>query len=143
MDEKTVLVIEDEEDIQQLVAFNLMKEGFRVRCAESGEEGLRLAESVQPALVLLDIMLPGIDGLAVLSRLKEEPEAGSHPGHHDERQGRGTGYRQGPQSRCRRLRAEALQPKVLLARIRSVLRRHNEAAPKEPPPSPKSSPFTE
>ena len=132
MDEKTILVIEDEEDIQQLVAFNLMKEGFRVRCAESGEEGLHLAESVLPALILLDIMLPGIDGLAVLKQLKEMPNLAKTPvimlSAKGEEQDIVSGLNLGADDYV----PKPFSPKVLLARIRSVLRRQSDADLQEP-----------
>lgn len=139
MAEKTVLVIEDEEDIQQLVAFNLMKEGFRVRWADSGEEGLRLADSVLPDLVLLDIMLPGIDGLAVLQQLKENPKLAPIPvimlSAKGEEQDIVSGLNLGADDYV----AKPFSPKILLARIRSVLRRQNDAAPQEPPSAKKIS----
>ncbi|MEJ2688612.1 MAG: response regulator transcription factor [Deltaproteobacteria bacterium] len=133
MDEKTVLVIEDEEDIQQLVAFNLMKEGFRVRCADSGEEGLRQADSLLPDMVLLDIMLPGIDGLAVLRQLKTKPKLARIPvimlSAKGEEQDIVSGLNLGADDYV----PKPFSPKVLLARIRSVLRRQSDAELKEQP----------
>ena len=124
MDEKNVLVIEDEEDIQQLVAFNLLKNGFRVRCADSGEEGLRQADSLLPDLVLLDIMLPGIDGLAVLKQLKETSRLAGIPvimlSAKGEEQDIVSGLNLGADDYV----PKPFSPKVLLARVRSVLRRH-------------------
>jgi len=124
MDEKTVLVIEDEEDIQQLVTFNLVKEGFRVRCADSGEDGLRLADSLLPDLVLLDIMLPGIDGLAVLRQLKQTTKLARVPvimlSAKGEEQDIVSGLNLGADDYV----PKPFSPKVLVARIHSVLRRH-------------------
>ena len=68
-----ILVVDDEEDIRELVRYNLTKGGFNVVTAASGEEGLSIAEEIKPSLIVLDIMLPGIDGLEVCRRLKSNP----------------------------------------------------------------------
>jgi two-component system KDP operon response regulator KdpE len=69
-----ILVVEDEEDILELISYNLAREGYRVSSASSGEEGLRVALRDKPDLVVLDIMLPGIDGIEVCRRLKADPQ---------------------------------------------------------------------
>ena len=66
----TILVIDDEDAVQRLVRFPLEREGYRVLGAMSGEEGLRLVEAERPDLVLLDLMLPGMDGIEVCRRLR-------------------------------------------------------------------------
>lgn len=71
MGKPTVLVVEDERDIQDLVEFNLRQSGYRVLKAGDGLEGLRLAQSEKPDLVVLDLMLPGLDGKEVCRRLKQ------------------------------------------------------------------------
>jgi two-component system phosphate regulon response regulator PhoB len=70
----SILVVEDEEDIRELVRFNLGKEGFQVRAVGSGEEGLAAVEFRPPDLLLLDLMLPGVDGLTVCRRIKGNPK---------------------------------------------------------------------
>jgi two-component system alkaline phosphatase synthesis response regulator PhoP len=67
---RTLLVVEDEKDIRELLRFHLEQEGYTVREAESGEDALKRAEAERPALVLLDLMLPGADGLEVCRRLR-------------------------------------------------------------------------
>ena len=74
MAKEHVMVIEDEEDILALVHYNLTKEGYQLAAATSGEEGLRMAQERRPDLVVLDLMLPGMDGLEVCRRLKQSPE---------------------------------------------------------------------
>ncbi len=71
MNKKSVLVVEDEEDIRKLVSYTLAREGYRVTDVASGEEALSSAESQPPDLVLLDLMLPGVDGLTVCRRLRD------------------------------------------------------------------------
>lgn len=73
-DRPRVLVVEDEQDIRELVAFNLEREGFAVWQAGEGRTGLELAATVQPELVLLDLMLPGMDGFAVCRELKRNTD---------------------------------------------------------------------
>ena len=65
-----VLVVEDEKDILDVVEFNLVQAGYRVMRAHDGLEGLRLAQNERPDLVVLDLMLPGMDGKEVCRRLK-------------------------------------------------------------------------
>jgi CheY-like chemotaxis protein len=70
---ETVLVIDDDSAIRDLVQRFLIREGFRVVAASSGEEGLRLARELRPDVITLDVLMPGLDGWAVLSALKADP----------------------------------------------------------------------
>ena len=72
MPTEKILVVEDEENIQELIQYNLAKEGYQVNCVPSGEKGLEAARSGKPDLVLLDLMLPGLDGLDVCKELKRD-----------------------------------------------------------------------
>ena len=73
MDERTtILVIEDEEHIRTVLKYNLKLDGFEVYLAEDGPIGLELARERKPDLILLDWMMPGLDGLQVLSELKHD-----------------------------------------------------------------------
>ncbi len=79
MSKEQILVIEDEEDILALIHFNLVKAGYRVECATTGEEGFVKAREYSPDLVLLDLMLPGMDGLEVCRRLRKAPDTQKLP----------------------------------------------------------------
>ena len=70
----TVLVIEDEEHIRMVVEYNLRLDGFEVYLAEDGPAGLRLARQIRPEVILLDWMMPEMDGLEVLAELKHDKE---------------------------------------------------------------------
>jgi two-component system alkaline phosphatase synthesis response regulator PhoP len=70
MERPTILVVDDEEDIIELVELNLTREGYRVLGCTTGEKALEIARSKLPDLIVLDLMLPGIDGLEVCRRLK-------------------------------------------------------------------------
>jgi PAS domain S-box-containing protein len=75
----TVLVIDDDPAVLDLIARVLGKEGFRVETAAGGEEGLRLARALRPMAITLDVMMPGLDGWAVLTALKADPETADIP----------------------------------------------------------------
>lgn len=79
MKREKILVIEDEADLREVLAYNLAREGYRVLVAESGSEGLRKARKEAPDLTLLDLMLPDVDGIEVCRRLKKDPVTGSMP----------------------------------------------------------------
>ncbi|WP_050613500.1 response regulator YycF [Bacillus testis] len=72
--EKKILVIDDEKPIADIIEFNLKKEGFDVYCAYDGNEALEMVEEVQPDLILLDIMLPGRDGMEVCREVRKKYE---------------------------------------------------------------------
>ena len=67
-----ILVVDDEEDLLELVRYNLTKEGYDVACVVSGEEALKAARKLPPDLIVLDLMLPAVDGLEVCRRLKAD-----------------------------------------------------------------------
>jgi len=72
MAEPLILVVDDEQAIADLIEIHLLSEGYRVIKASSGEEAMRLVESQQPDLVILDIMMPGMDGLAVCRAIRRD-----------------------------------------------------------------------
>lgn len=67
-----ILIIDDEADIREVLSYNLEKEGYEVSMASGGVEGIKKAEKFQPHLILLDIMMPGMDGLEVCRKLREQ-----------------------------------------------------------------------
>lgn len=79
MSRQSILVIEDERDILDLVDFNLTQAGFRVIRASDGMEGFRLARAERPDLIVLDLMLPGLDGKEVCRRVRRDSELKTIP----------------------------------------------------------------
>ncbi len=79
MEKGTILVVDDEEDIVELVELNLTREGYRVLGCTTGEKALEIAKSKLPHLIVLDLMLPGMDGLEVCRRLKRSPKTAHIP----------------------------------------------------------------
>jgi len=74
-----ILVVDDEEDIRELVELNLTPEGYEVLACDTGERALEIAQSKLPNLIILDLMLPGIDGLEVCKKLKADSRTKSIP----------------------------------------------------------------
>ncbi len=79
MSKQTILIVEDEEDIRELLVYNLKKEGFAVLDAGDGGKALEIARAKLPDLILLDIMLPGMDGLEVCRELERSPATAGIP----------------------------------------------------------------
>lgn len=79
MKKKTILLVEDDEFLAELYATKLSLEGFRILLATDGQKGLKLIQEKKPALVLLDILLPKMDGFEVLEALKGNPSTRSVP----------------------------------------------------------------
>ena len=75
----TLLVIDDDPAVRELMARTLSQEGYAVHTAENGVRGLELAKSLKPAVITLDVMMPGMDGWAVVSALKADPELANIP----------------------------------------------------------------
>jgi len=76
---RTIMVVDDEPDIVKIVRVLLEDNGFNVRCANSGKDLFAVLEELKPDLIILDIMMPEIDGLEVLTRLKGDPSTASIP----------------------------------------------------------------
>lgn len=77
--EKKILLVEDDPFLRNLMLVKLQKEGFNVVEAFDGEDGLKKANEIKPALILLDLILPGIDGFEVLKQIKNNSETANIP----------------------------------------------------------------
>ena len=126
MAKERILVVEDDGDIQQLVSYNLIKAGFNVSCADSGEEGLQILEQESVDLVLLDLMLPGMDGMEVCKRIRKRKNGQKLPvimltarSEEDDIVG---GLAHGADDYV----TKPFSPRVLIARIQAMLRRSRE-----------------
>jgi two-component system phosphate regulon response regulator PhoB len=132
MIKQSVLVVEDEEDIRELVSYNLLKEGYQVAGVASGEDALASIDSKPPDVVLLDLMLPGLDGLSVCRKLKGEAKTESIPVIMLTAKGEESDIVVGLNLGADDYITKPFSPKVLLARLRAVLRRKiGEAATDE------------
>jgi two-component system alkaline phosphatase synthesis response regulator PhoP len=130
----TILVVEDEPDIAELVKYHLDKAGFPARVVADGKQALDLIVREQPALVVLDLMLPGLDGMEVCRRLRASPATRGIPvimlTAKAEEVDRIVGLEMGADDYV----PKPFSPRELVARVKAVLRR--AAAPPEPSEAP-------
>ncbi len=121
-----ILIVEDEKDIVKMLDYNLKKEGFRTLSAHDGEAALDLANREYPDLVILDLMLPGIDGLEVCKALKKESKTAPIPiimlTAKSQESDKVIGLELGADDYV----IKPFSPRELIARIKAVLRRAKE-----------------
>jgi len=129
MAKNTILIVDDEEDILELLNYNLTREGYQVLMAQSGEQALESAQRELPGLIILDLMLPGIDGLDVCRELKKDSKTQNIPIIMLTAKGEEADIVTGLELGADDYVTKPFSPKVLLARVRSVLRR--SVVPKE------------
>ncbi len=122
-----LLVVEDEKDLQDLLRYNLIREGFTVTLTGSGEEALRLVQDEPPDLMLLDLMLPGIDGLEVCRALKSDPSTSGIPIVMLTAKGEEADVVIGLEMGSDDYVTKPFSPRVLVARLKAVLRRPVES----------------
>ena len=127
MAKQKILAVDDEEDILELLQFNLTKEGFAVACAASGEEALKAALSHRPDLILLDLLLPGMDGLEVARRLKKDASTKEIPIIMVTAKGEEADIVTGLEVGAEDYITKPFSRKVVIARVRAVLRRKASA----------------
>ena len=123
MSRQSVLVVEDEEDIMEVIRFNLEKEGYEVNQALSGEKALQVIENNLPSLVLLDLMLPGINGLDLCRIFKQNDRTKAIPVIMLTAKSEDADIVAGLEMGAEDYITKPFSPRVLLARIRTVLRR--------------------
>lgn len=131
---KKILIVEDEEDVQELIQYNLRKNGFQFEAALDGKTALTKANSYKPDLVLLDLMLPRLDGLQVCRILKSDSALSKIPVIILTAKGTEADVVAGLEAGADDYITKPFSPQVLLARIKAVFRRIEE-----PPPSDKTT----
>jgi two-component system phosphate regulon response regulator PhoB len=123
MSKERILVVEDEEDILELVRYNLSREGYQVLCAPSGEKALKTTKSEPLDLIVLDLMLPGIDGLEVTKILKNDSKTQHIPIIMLTAKGEEADIVTGLELGADDYITKPFSPRILVSRIRAVLRR--------------------
>ncbi len=131
MGKEKILVVDDEEDILELVRHHLKREGYEVRCAESGEQALQIAKSEPLNLIILDLMLPGIDGLEVTRLLKGDPRTQHIPILMLTAKGEESDVVAGLELGADDYVTKPFSPRILVARTRAGLRRQLKELPDE------------
>ncbi|MCU0580976.1 MAG: winged helix-turn-helix domain-containing protein [Syntrophales bacterium] len=129
--QKTLLVADDEKDIVDLVTYNLAREGFHVLAASDGLESMKIIRDHRPDMVILDWMMPGMDGLEVCRRLRQDPETSRIPvimlTAKSDTVDKILGLEMGADDYV----TKPFHVRELVARIHAVLRRHDAGPPEE------------
>jgi two-component system phosphate regulon response regulator PhoB len=131
MPNERILVVEDEQDILELVRYNLARENYQVFCASSGEEALKIVGSDPLDLIVLDLMLPGMDGLEVTRRLKSNPRTQNIFIVMLTAKGSEADIVTGLELGADDYITKPFSPRVLLARIKAVIRRSRDEKPED------------
>ncbi len=126
MAKEKILIVDDEEDILELLRYNLAREGYQIEAAESGEKTLKKVRTDPPELIVLDLMLPGIDGLEVARTLKNDPKTQDIPIIMLTAKGEEADVVAGLELGADDYITKPFSPRVLLARVRAVLRRQSQ-----------------
>ena len=123
MKKQKIIVVEDEPDLVDVVTYNLKREGYLVLAAQRGDEGINLIRSERPDLVLLDLMLPGMDGLSICRQMKSDTSLSEIPIIIASAKGEESDVVIGLEMGADDYLAKPFSPRELLARIKAVLRR--------------------
>lgn len=123
MSKGRILVVDDEEDILELVKYNLEREGYLVDCVDTGEEAIERAVAIRPDSILLDLMLPGVDGIEVCRELRKNPDTRAIPIIMMTAKGEEADVVSGLEVGADDYVPKPFSTKVLVARLRALLRR--------------------
>ncbi|MEX2137962.1 MAG: response regulator [Pirellulales bacterium] len=129
MSRERILVVDDEEDLLELVNYNLSREGFRVECVASGEAALAAARKNLPDLIVLDLLLPNVDGLEICRRLKGDDKTKHIPIIMLTAKSAESDMVSGLELGADDYMTKPFSPRVLLARIKAILRRKAKQVP--------------
>ena len=128
MTKQTILIIEDAQDIRELLVYNLQKEGYATLDSGDGKDGLEIARSKLPDLILLDLMLPGLDGLSVCRELERGRNTASIPIIMLTAKGEEVDRVVGLELGADDYMVKPFSVRELLLRIRNILKRHARSA---------------
>ena len=124
MSKHTILLVDDDPDIREFLSFNLVKEGFKVETAKNGLEGVEMCKKFKPDLVLLDVMMPGMDGMEACEAIRATPEIAhtviAFLSARGEDYSQVAGFESGGDDYI----TKPIRPKVLVSRIKALLRRN-------------------
>ncbi|MFP4034533.1 MAG: response regulator [Desulfovermiculus sp.] len=127
----SVLIIEDDPDILNLLSFTIQNQGYRAVQSRQGEEGLKMARTQQPDIILLDLMLPGMDGVAVCKDLKSRIETANIPVIMLTAKGEENDRILGLETGADDYVVKPFSPRELMLRLEAVLRRYHPRQPQE------------
>lgn len=126
-----VLLVDDEPDILEFIGYNLHKEGFQVHTANNGKDAIKLAEEIQPHLILLDVMMPGIDGIETCQEIRKHKTLSNtliaFLTARSEDYSQIAGFEAGGDDYI----TKPIKPKVLISRVKALLKRVDQNISKE------------
>ncbi len=128
MTKQTILIIEDEQDIRELLVYNLQKEGYATLTSGDGKDGLGIARLKLPDLILLDLMLPGLDGLSVCKELERSQNTANIPVIMLTAKGEEVDRVVGLELGADDYMVKPFSVRELLLRIRNIIKRHSREA---------------
>ena len=123
MNRRKIIVIEDEPDIVEVISYSLKREGYNVLAVDRGDESINLIRNQSPSLIILDLMLPGMDGLSVCRQLKSDPIVNDIPVIIISAKGEESDIVVGLEMGADDYLTKPFSPRELLARVKAVLRR--------------------
>lgn len=126
---QTILLVDDDTDILEFLSYNLRKEGYRVLTADNGKQAVEIALQEKPQLILLDVMMPGMDGVETCNQLRENSELQqviiAFLTARNEDYSQIAGFEVGADDYI----SKPIKPRVLISRIKALLRRNRNLAP--------------
>jgi two-component system alkaline phosphatase synthesis response regulator PhoP len=124
----TVLLVDDDPDIREFVTFNLEKEGYSVVTAKDGAEGVEAAKKHRPDLILLDVMMPGMDGIEACEAIRSNPDIATTLIAFLSARGEDYSQVAGFDAGADDYITKPIRPKVLVSRVKALLRRNGKDA---------------
>lgn len=121
-----ILIIDDEPDVRDIIRYNLVKEGHELETAENGIEGLQKVETFRPDLIILDMMMPGMDGVEVCHNIRSNPKNNNIVVCFLSARNEDYSQVAGLESGADDYLAKPISPRVLVSKVKSLLRRKNE-----------------
>lgn len=118
-----ILLVDDEPDILEFVGYNLKKEDFEVKTANNGEDAIKIAQTFKPQLILLDVMMPGLDGIETCERIRNIPEIKNTLIAFLTARGEDYSQVAGFDAGADDYISKPIKPKILVSRIKALLRR--------------------
>jgi two-component system alkaline phosphatase synthesis response regulator PhoP len=128
-----ILLVDDEPDILEFIGYNLKKEGFTVLTSNNGQDGLKIAQAETPHLIVLDVMMPGMDGIETCEELRKIPELRNTLVVFLTARGEDYSQIAGFDAGADDYITKPIKPKVLISRVKALLKRYSHTTQEEKP----------
>lgn len=131
-EEKKILLVDDEVDILEFISYNLEKEGYKVYTAQNGKDAIKIAEKKDPDLIILDVMMPEMDGIVTCEELRKKPKLKNTVIAFLTARGEDYSQIAGFEAGADDYITKPIRPKVLLSRVRALMKRSQLVEENEP-----------